>query len=156
MNIQVLDDVLPDPHAYRIEALAQPFKDVTLGPDTFRGIAACPRGDLAAVAETACGASPVLSFFRKSPEGQREPNYVHSDEMMGRFTAIYYMNPEPADGDGTIFWERDGDDWRPIRLVEAKFNRLLIFDAILPHSRALIDNYGQGDGSRLIQVVFLA
>jgi hypothetical protein len=74
---------------------------------------------------------------------------------MGKFTTIYYMNPEPADGDGTAFWERDGDEWKLTRLVPAKFNRLLTFSAELHHSRSLFDNYGQGDGARLIQVIFL-
>ena len=74
---------------------------------------------------------------------------------MGKFTTIYYMNPEPADGDGTAFWERDGDEWKLTRLVPAKFNRLLTFSAELHHSRSLFDNCGQDDGARLIQVIFL-
>jgi hypothetical protein len=153
--IQVLDDVLPDPLAYLAQVRRLPFRDVTLGPDTFKGIALSRRGDLEKAAEAETNASTFLSFFRRSPEGQVEPNYVHSDEMMGRFTGIYYMNPEPAEGDGTAFWEKDGDEWKMVRLVPAKFNRLLTFNAELHHSRALFNNYGEGDGARLIQVVFL-
>lgn len=74
---------------------------------------------------------------------------------MGRFTGIYYLNPEPPAGDGTAFWRRYGNDWKMTRLVPARFNRLLIFRAGLHHSRALFDNYGHGDGARLIQVIFL-
>jgi hypothetical protein len=154
--IRVLDDVLADPHAYRARALAQSFRDVTIGPDTFRGIASCAEGDVAAAAVVALpGAEPVLTFFRKSPAGQHEPNFVHSDEGMGRFTGIYYMNPHPAEGDGTTFWERNAGEWWPKQQVPARFNRLLLFSAELPHSRSLFDNYGQGDEARLIQVVFL-
>jgi hypothetical protein len=153
---RVLDDVLPDPMAYRAEALAQPFGDVTLGPDTFRGIAACPRGDVAlAAAAAAPGTEPVLSFFRKSPHCQREPNYIHTDEMMGRWTGIYYMNPEPPEGDGTTFWEPDEYGFLAVGHVAARFNRLVLFPSEVLHSRALFDNYGQGDDARLIQVVFL-
>jgi hypothetical protein len=155
MTIKILDDVLPDPMAYRSEARRLPFRDLTLGPDTFRGIAPSHRDDVDRVAEIQTNASSVLSFFRRSPKGQVEPNYVHSDDMMGRFTAIYYLNPEPADGDGTAFWERDGDEWKMTRLVPPKFNRLLTFPAGLHHLRALFDNYGEGDGARLIQVIFL-
>lgn len=153
--ITVLDDVLDDPHAYRAQALAQDFRDVTIGPDTFRGIAPCPSGDVAAAAAEALGAEPVLSFFRKSPAGQHEPNFVHSDEGMGRFTGIFYLNPTPPRGDGTTFYERRGEGWTSAQHVPARFNRLLLFSAEIPHSRALFDNYGQGDEARLIQVVFL-
>lgn len=153
--IEVLDDALPDPMAYRAAALRSTFRDVTLGPDTFRGIAPCNRRHVTCLAAAVTGAAPALSFFRKSPLGQTAPNFVHSDEVMGRFTGIYYLNPEPADGDGTAFWERSGGQWKMTRLVPAKFNRLLTFSAGLHHSRALFNNYGEGDDARLIQVIFL-
>lgn len=153
--IKVLDDALSDPMAYLAEVRRGPFKNVTLGPDTFRGIALSHRRDVDRVAQSQTGSSPVLSFFRRSPLGQVEPNFIHSDEAMGAFTGIYYMNPEPAAGDGTAFWQRDGGEWKMTRLVPAKFNRLLTFSAGLHHSRALFDNYGEGDGARLIQVIFL-
>lgn len=155
MTVKILDNALPDPMAYLSEVKRLSFINVTLGPDTFRGIAPSHRGDVDRMAESETNASAVLSFFRRSPEGQAEPNYIHSDEAMGRFTGIYYMNPQPADGDGTAFWERDGGEWKMTRLVAAKFNRLLTFSAGLHHSRALFNNYGEGDGARLIQVVFL-
>lgn len=155
MEITVLDDVLPDPAAYLADVRRLTFRNLKAGPDTFKGIALSHRRDVDEVAEAETGAAAVLSFFRRSPAGQIEPNFVHSDEEMGQFTGIYYMNPEPAEGDGTAFWERDGDGWKLVRLVPALFNRLLIFDAALHHSRALFDNYGEGDGARLIQVIFL-
>jgi hypothetical protein len=155
MTIKILDDVLSDPMAYLSEAKRRPFRNVTLGPDTFRGIATAHRHDVDKVAESETGASAVLSFFRRSPEGQVEPNFIHSDEAMGRFTGIFYLNPEPAEGDGTAFWEREGGEWMMTRLVPAKFNRLLTFSAELHHSRVLFNNYGEGDGARLIQVIFL-
>lgn len=154
--IRVLDNVLPNPRAYRARALAQEFRDVTIGPDTFRGIAPCRDGDVAAAAVAEIeNAEPIMAFFRKSPLGQAEPNFVHSDELMGNWTGIYYMNPEPPEGDGTTFWEQNADEWWPVNHVPAKFNRLLLFSAEMPHSRSLFDNYGQGDDARLIQVVFL-
>jgi hypothetical protein len=153
--IKILDDALPDPAAYLVETKRLTFRSLKAGPDTFKGIALSHRGDVDRVAERETGASSVLSFFRKSPHGQVEPNYVHSDEAMGAFTGIYYMNPDPPEGDGTAFWERDGSGWKMVRLVPAKFNRLLTFSAGLHHSRALFDNYGEGDGARLIQVIFL-
>ncbi|WP_428673723.1 DUF6950 family protein [Reyranella sp.] len=153
--IDVLDDLLPDPMAYLAEVRRLSFGSVTFGPDTFKGIALAHRDDVDRIAETHTRASPALSFFRRSPLGQVEPNYIHCDAGMGDFTGIFYLNPEPAEGDGTAFWERSGDDWKMTRLVPARFNRLLLFTAGLHHSRALFDNYGEGDGARLIQVIFL-
>lgn len=154
-EIKILDDVLPDPMAYLSEVKRLQFRDLTFGPDTFRGIANSHRPDVDRAAEAQTNAAAVLSFFRRSPKGQVEPNFIHSDEAMGKFTAIYYLNPEPAEGDGTAFWEQHDGEWKMTRLVPAKFNRLVTFSAGLHHSRALFDNYGQGDGARLIQVIFL-
>lgn len=152
----MIDDVLPDPHDYRKRALAQPFRDVTIGPDIFRGIAPCEDIAVTSAAARFVGAEPVLTFFRKSPHGQIEPNYVHSDSEMGAFTGIYYMNPEPPPGDGTTFWEwDDSEGWRQTMRVKAQFNRLLLFSTDQHHSRSIYNNYGEGDGARLIQVVFL-
>jgi hypothetical protein len=55
----------------------------------------------------------------------------------------------PSSGSG------GGAGWTETRLVLGRFNRLLIFDAALPHSRAIFENYGEGDDARLIQVIFL-
>lgn len=155
MEIRVLDDALPDPLAYLADARQRPYRDQTFGPDTFHGIAYPCRRDVAEIVEAHTRARVWFTVFRRSPLGQVEPNYIHSDETMGRFSGIYYMNTDPPEGDGTKFWQRDGDGWKMTRHVEARFNRLLIFDSGLTHSRAIFDNYGEGDGARLIQVLFL-
>lgn len=176
--IQVFDNVLPDPHGYREAVLGLPFADLTIAGQTFRGIAygnwqlAERLEELYRDPQGLCIAQPALTFFRRSPAGQEEPNYIHSDAEMGLWTGIYYMNPTPLLGDGTHFWERmssgaisgpwsevqeaakDLSLWRMWRRVEAKFNRLLVFRSDLFHSRALMENYGEGDDSRLVQVVF--
>ncbi len=154
--IKIIDDVLPDPHAYLSDVRQLAFKDRAVGKDLFKGIALPTRkGEVELFSEAWTGADCSLSFFRKSPKGQEEPNFIHCDEAMGKFTGIYYMNPEPAEGDGTAFWEKEGEEWKMTRLVPAKFNRLLLFSAELHHSRAIFDNYGEGEGARLIQVIFL-
>lgn len=116
--------------------------------------------------------TPTLTFFRKSPEGQVEPNYIHHDAPMGDWTGILYLNETPAHWDGTLFWTHvDGaerstseDDkssdwdkpekWKLSHAMQAKFNRLLLFEAPLFHSRSIKANYGHADDARLIQVVF--
>lgn len=172
-EIEVFDDVLPDPGRYRRRALTLAFGDVEAAGQTFRGIALCPDLLLPYLIQTQYkpGSTPLLSFFRQSPAGQAEPNYIHSDVEMGDWTAILYLNPDPPAGDGTTFWrhrptgadrgafdlERQGarEQWAAWHHVEARFNRLLIFHAPLYHSRAIEANYGQaGVDARLTQIVF--
>jgi hypothetical protein len=179
-GLVVVDDVLPDPEAYRAMALAQPFGSVTIGGATFHGIAACPDTALRDWLAARCEVDgPVTTFFRQSPAGQLEPNYIHTDQDMGAWTAILYLNPTPQAGDGTAFWQRkdtgaresagetieellpewlawrEPDLWERWATVEAKFNRVVLFPAPYFHSRALFENYGQSsDDARLIQVLF--
>jgi N-acetylglutamate synthase-like GNAT family acetyltransferase len=171
-EVLFFDDVLRDPLAYRQQALALSFGDVAAGNDVFHGIAVCtdPAIPSFVAAKVTPSALPQLSFFRQSPEGQREPNYIHSDQTMGDLTGIFYLTPRPPDGDGTSFWRhresgatsgpfnaaeaQDLGRWERWEHVTARFNRLLIFQSDLFHSRGLIENYGRGKDARLIQVVF--
>jgi hypothetical protein len=159
---------------YRRCALCQTFRDVTAGEDTFGGIGETPGDDLVeAFGALEPDLKPVMTFLRKSPEGQSEPNFIHSDASMGKVTGIYYMNPDPAPGDGTAFWmlNRTGarggewsdevraaakthEGWTRWHTAEARFNRLVVFPADWFHSRGLFYNYGTGETARLIQVVF--
>lgn len=169
-QIAVYDDVLARPDRYRQWALQQPFGSHQLGPDLWRGIAPVSDPTLAIhLARRMARARVDLTFLRKSPEGQPEPNFIHSDAGMGEWTAILYLNPHPPAEDGTTFWrekasgdtfgEAEGRDlspelWEPWHHVEGRFNRLLVFKSLLFHSRALLANFGAGDEARLIQVAF--
>lgn len=170
----VIDNFLPMPQIVRIRALKSTFLDVQLGDDVFRNIV--PLSISAAgdeIRDRWPGLVPTVSFFRKSPRGQIEPNMIHTDAMMGDVTAILYLNPTPALGDGTTFWRHwsgekepqdegdrrdewaDATKWEKWATVAATFNRLLLFRAPLYHSRSIPENYGTGDDARLIQVLFL-
>lgn len=177
----VFDDVLDDPRGYRDTVLAGPFDDVSFGPDvTFRGIQPATDDTLFAqwIARTFPGLTPMVSFFRQSPVGQHEPNFIHTDRDMGDWTGLLYLNPRPAAGDGTTFWRHrgtgaiesaaaDGDalvaeqhawrdlaQWEPIAHIGGRFGRALLFPAGRFHSRAIPENYGTGADARLVQVVF--
>ncbi len=173
MNIRVIDNFVPNPREYRQEVLGLPFMDVPAGDQVFRGMAfSSVKMDCAVpiIRGMFAEAKPIASFFRKSPLGQIEPNDIHSDSEMGDWTGILYLNPEPPRGDGTCFWRHSGTDaksgeewrkdghfreeWSEVCRVPAVFNRLLLFDAKLFHSRAIVENYGEGDNARLIQVIF--
>lgn len=178
-RIAVIDNVLPNIDAYRRAVLASPFQSIEIGPDTFHGIALDGTYILPMwIAQRFPQLTPMLSFVRRSPEGQVEPNFIHSDRDMGDWTGILYLNPTPAPCDGTTFWRhtetggigkrqnmddqgvveandlRETNKWEPWHTVDAVFNRLLLFPASYFHSRAIAENYGHGDDARLIQVVF--
>jgi hypothetical protein len=178
-RIHVFDDALQFPLIYRGAALTRTFATVDVGAK-FHGIAlgadvVLPEVIAARFPEL----EPKLSFFRRSPAGQEEPNFIHTDCDMGEWTAILYLTPNPPPDDGTTFWRhiatgrietvtgatsdenlgevlawRDRSQWEPWRTVAAVFNRVVVFPATYYHSRALEQNYGEGDSARLIQVLF--
>jgi hypothetical protein len=177
-NIRVFDDVLPDPMAYRAAALAQTFETHIHNTVPFHGIAMSPPDVSALIMERFPSYQPTLTFFRQSPKGQMEPNFIHCDRTMGDWTALLYLTPDPPAEDGTDFWTHrpTGDtkstalgtesslpedekiqataDWDRRTHVAGTFNRMLLFPAPYYHSRAIFDNFGDGDESRLVHVTF--
>jgi hypothetical protein len=178
-HIWTLDGLLPDPKDYRARCLAQPFETVSVGAADFHGIGTAPDWS---VPTAALWHFPQLhtevSLLRRSPQGQVEPHFIHTDLDMGSWTGIYYLNPDPAPGDGTQFWRwletgavssqatteaerlfealewRQVERWEPWHVVPSVFNRLVVFPSSLFHSRALKDHTGLGDDARLVQVLF--
>lgn len=177
--IRVFDDVLSDPELYRAGALALTFHDLTPSPAvTFHGMADIGTSPLSALLLAEFGLTTTWEGFRLSPEGQEEPNYIHTDVDMGEWSGIFYLHPAPPEGDGTVFYRskhtgeiqsvatdpqermgewlawKDRDRWEPWHTVAARFNRLLLFPAPYFHSRAIVENYGTGDDARLVQILF--
>lgn len=174
-GITVHDDVLPDPHAYRAMALAQRFQAVHDGAVTFQRMAPCANPAIPLwIVQHYPQLTPTLTFFRQGKQDQAEPHYLHTDASMGDWTGILYLTPNPPAGDGTAFWRHvatgktgsllltkdeaalwfDESVWERWHLVDAKFNRLVLFPASLYHSRAIPENYGHGDEARLTQNTF--
>ena len=154
MNFLVFDDVLRNPKDYVSEILKGSFDNVSDGINTFKGIQPRPDDD------EFCKFIKIFfpeykinfNFIRKSPLNQPEPNFIHSDEMMGEITVILYLNEVHPNEDGTTIYD---DSNKPICRVYAKFNRMLAFDSDMLHSRNIFENFGEGDEARLIQVLFL-
>lgn len=179
-QLVVFDEVLADPAAYRAQALGLTYESYTLGAATFHGIAMAPLATVMAelIAALCPDRAPTLSFFRRSPAGQHEPNFIHCDRSMGAWTGLLYLTPDPPAEDGTTFWEHrpsgeradtsetidayamsglrwlETDDWTPWYRVAATFNRLLLFTGPYYHSRSIFENYGEGDQARLVNVTF--
>ena len=153
MDIFVADNVIENVNQYVSDILSGDFIDVFDGEKVFKGIQ--PR-DVDALSLYVADKYPnytiTYNFIRKSPEGQIEPNFIHTDEMMGDRTVILYLSRKENKLDGTTLYDNDGN---PILIVNAKYNRVFTFNAEIPHARNIYENFGQGDESRLIQVIFM-
>lgn len=153
MNILVLDDILKNPKAYVEEALNCPFIDYKDGDKVFKNIQ--PRAN-DEFEEEVLKLFPnhfiKFNFIRKSPYNQIEPNFIHRDDMMGDVTVILYLNEDKPIEDGTTLYD---EQEITACIIRSKFNRMVAFDSDVLHSRSIYENFGEGDGSRLIQVIFL-
>lgn len=180
LGVAVIDGFLEDPESYRAFALRGQFESFKFETCTFHGISPVLQGSavlrdpvVPTKLQSTFLARPTLSFFRKSPRGQTEPHFIHTDADMGRWSAILYLNPDAPAEDGTSFWthaatgeignpaphlrSEEGqttDGWNLRMTIAAKFNRMLVFPSTHYHSRAIVDNWGSGDESRLTQVTF--
>ena len=155
MNLGILDNVLIDPNRYIKEINENEFIDVVDGDKVFHNIQPRSNVDMfARIAMAYLGPKFYVTsnFVRKSPLNQQEPNFIHTDEMMGDVTAILYLSKDHPQNDGTTIYDENGDK---SCVFYSKFNRMVLFDSTLPHSRNIFENFGEGDDSRLIQVAFL-
>lgn len=175
--IIIIDDFLPDPSTYRAAALSQDFRSFHFEKEncTFHGIAPLALSDVvpAMIKARYPQCEPTLSFLRKSPRGQVEPHFIHSDIDMGDWSAILYLNPYPPLNDGTTFWTHNATGaiesnvphersvegmtpagWTARQKLHGAFNRMVIWPSAYFHSRSIHENWGEGDLARLTQVTF--
>lgn len=126
---------------------------------------------------------PALTFFRVT-KPDTEPAYIHSDRTHGDWTCIVYLSEHKERSGTAFYRHRESgmtempsfedlaktpelfdklktqmvtgseDDWEMTDFVSGRFNRALIFNAPLFHSR--FPKQGLGDGSdesgRLVHV----
>ena len=155
MNAMIIDGVIKNPETYVYDILNNDFVDIHDGYHTFKNIQPRDHDDefaRAALEVAGPNYSVAWNFVRRSPHGQEEPNFVHTDEMMGDLTAILYLNYAAPEDDGTTLYDDNG---KPSVVFYSAFNRMIIFESKLPHSRNILENFGEGKNARLIQVVFL-
>ena len=154
MNLITFDNVLTDPITYVSDIHLQKFQDVADGKYLFRNIQPRNNDDEFAkyLSGIFSGFDVAFNFVRMSPLNQPEPNFVHTDEMMGDITCILYLNEESPEDDGTTIYDDSGS---PLVRLYSKFNRMIAFASDLPHSRNIFENFGEDKNARLVQVVFL-
>jgi hypothetical protein len=154
MNLITFDNVLKNPKEYVADIHLHGFQDVADGEHVFRNIQ--PRDSNDEFAQYISSLFPsykvAFNFVRKSPLNQEEPNFIHTDEMMGQITCILYLSEDAPKEDGTTIYSEDGS---PLFVMYSKFNRMIAFSSDAPHSRNIFENFGEGDKARLIQVIFL-
>jgi len=153
MNIVILDNIIKDPIKYVDEILEIGFEDIKDVTQVFKGIQLRYKDELQILVESIwTGYGVVYNFVRQSPVNQDEPNFIHSDEMMGDKIILLYLSQEFPDTAGTTIYD---ENEKENCVLKWKFNRLVSFDAHLKHSRNIRENFGEDNSSRLVQVIFL-
>ena len=154
MNLITFDNIIKDPLSYVEDIHLHGFQDVADGEYTFKNIQPRDKNDEFAkyVSELFIGYKVDLNFVRKSPLNQEEPNFVHTDEMMGDITCLLYLNEQAPEDDGTTVYD---ENKKPLLTMYSKFNRMIAFNSDAPHSRNLFHNFGEADTARLVQIIFL-
>jgi hypothetical protein len=154
MNLITFDNVLKNPKEYVLNIYNNKFEDVADGVNVFKNIQ--PRNVFDEFAKFVSNVFDNyrinLNFIRKSPLNQKEPNFIHTDEMMGDITCLLYLNENPPSNDGTTIYDQQG---KPLTVAYSKFNRMIAFNSNAPHSRNIFENFGEDKDARLIQVIFL-
>jgi hypothetical protein len=151
--IKFYEDVIYNPDDYVNKIIKEGFYDLPDGDNLFKNV--CEKGKdefYNFLTKTIPNYKVVLNFVRKSPLGQIEPNYIHTDEMMGELTAILYLNKVYPIGYGTTLYDNNNND---LLVYKAKYNSVFIFPSNVNHSRNTLNNFGEDDESRLVHVAFL-
>jgi hypothetical protein len=154
MNLITFDNIIKDPLSYVSDIHLHGFQDVADGKYTFKNIQPRDTNDEFAkyCSELFSGYKVALNFIRKSPLNQEEPNFIHTDEMMGDITCLLYLNEQAPEDDGTTIYDEEN---KPLLTMYSKFNRMIAFSSDAPHSRNIFDNFGEALTARLVQVIFL-
>ncbi len=127
----------------------------------------------ALAAATGGAVFPNAMFFRLTNK-ETEKAYIHSDRSAGNYTCIAYLSKH-EENTGTAFWRHrptgltylppievqketgifeelaadtvtaDPDKWEQLDYVRAVFNRALLFQAPLFHSRWPLAGFGEGE-----------
>ena len=174
----VLDDFHPYPDEVREHALKQEYED-WLGPDgqVYKRICRTEVPLLRHMLEGLLGPIDMLGMGYRLNFNDEEPNCaIHSDVGWGTHALVHYISKGPS---GTAFWKHNktgmhrldpGDDWlleqvnkdwdnekawNVRKFVEMRYNRALIYESALFHSRYPFKAFGTSpEDGRLIVVAF--
>jgi len=147
------NDVLKNPDKYVEDIYKEGFVDIHDGKNIFKNIQPREKDEAYDFVKLIFPDYDVsYNFIRQSCVNQKEPNYIHTDEMMGDKTIILYLNKNHPKKYGTTIY----NELNKKSIVNyGEYNSMFIFDSKLKHSRNLIKNFGKKKNCRLIQVLFL-
>lgn len=176
--IRVFDDFLPNAATVRQTALASEFIDwAGYDGQVYKRVCLTDVPELQRMIEAEMGPVRMLGMGYRLNYGGEVPNQaIHSDLGWGTHALVLYL----CDGEGgTAFWRhlktgadridqgdtllfqsigQDWDDpeaWELKSCVEMRFNRALIYESALFHSRFPFAAFGDGpEDGRLIAVAF--
>lgn len=174
----VFDDFLPDAVSVRQQALRAPFIDWT-GPDgeVYKRVFLTDVPGLRAQLEARIGPVEMLGMgYRLNFAGELPNAAVHSDLGWGTHALVLYLCDGPG---GTAFWRHrrtgaqridpgdwalfeqvrhdwnDESAWEQTAMVPIRFNRAVVYESALFHSRYPFAAFGTGpEDGRLIAVAF--
>ncbi len=183
----VIDNFLPDAHAVREHALASTFIDWPAPDgEVYRRVCLTDVPGLRAALELAIGPVDLLGMgYRLNFAGELPNAAIHSDLGWGTHALVLYLCDPPADGNadqcGTAFWSHratgayridpgdqdlleqvqgdwnDESAWVQRQRVPLQFNRAVIYESALFHSRYPFSAFGEGpEDGRLIGVAFFS
>ncbi len=153
MNVSIYENVIEDIDSYVFDIIENGFEEIQVGDDLFKNVRLRGLDELVDfLSDKYTDYYPELNFVRKSPLNQEEPNFIHTDEMMGDLTAVLYLNKTYPSGYGTTIYDKDNNE---VLICKAKYNSLIVFPSHVKHSRNSLHNFGDGDDARLVQVCFL-
>jgi hypothetical protein len=114
MKVCVIDNFLADPMAEREKALAASYVPVNHNGIDYRGIALTEDVENRERIAKTLGIEANgdwTTFWRRNLEGEASETYIHSDAMIGDYSAILYLSlPEHCRG-GTAFWRHKLYGW---------------------------------------------
>lgn len=177
-SLYVIDDFHPAAEALREHALLQKYED-WLGMDgqVYKRICRMDIPGVQYLLEYLLGPVDMLGMAYRLNFNEEEPNAaIHSDLGWGTHALVLYLSEGPG---GTAFWSHretgadriyagdtelfeavnedwnNENKWKQERLVKMKFNRALIYESALFHSRYPFRAFGNSpETGRLIVVAF--
>lgn len=159
----------------KFEDVVNPADGVTY-PHIFKDIPVDVQTAVKSKLEDLFGKSLTINFMfmRMSPEGVRVPHIAHTDNSMGKYSLMLYLNEgsgtsflkhwrtgiciAPADQSCVDLMSRDAnnmEEWVALNTVESKENRACIFDAEYFHCAQPIGGFGKTQqDSRIVLTAF--
>lgn len=183
--ITIRDDFFPDPDKAWGQVVSGQFKDIVspvdgiiypaINTDLPKEIVEYFTGGVSGI--MGARAIPNHIFARATTKNTPSaPNKIHSDKIMGDFSAHVYISKKWPEGSGTSFWshktegsrheEKTNVDiinadmnriepWTKILTCHAKFNRLLIHDAKSWHCAEPVGGFGETEeDGRVVLTMF--